>query len=254
MQTIMMISTVVIAFATVIYATLTYFLLREQRREKEKPRIQEVGEVVIYPLIGKLEGQKYYLKEGNFGWTEHYLKHVDRLTVFLDMEKLIYDDFKKAFPKTAAKIKEYDKKVEKLKEGMDKFADKIKSLPDFENAVLRKFEEYKSGANLSNASFFEPTTKNLGYILENIINNRQKLGTSDAYNDFWNQYGEQLLKFREGVKVKNYNAEVEEKRKILLELSDSILGDLRAILNGYRKKYGITYKEVQAGKDEIKFL
>ena len=149
-----MVATVVIAFATVIYATLTYFLLREQRREKEKPRILEIGEVVIYPLIGMLEGHKYHLKEGNFIWTERGLKHVNRLTAFLGMEELIYDDFKKAYPKITAKIKEYDEKVEKLKQAFDNFADKIKSLPDFENNVFRKFEEYKRWANPSNASFF----------------------------------------------------------------------------------------------------
>ena len=102
--------------------------------------------------------------------------------------------------------------------------------------------------------FFEPTTKDLGYILENIVNSRQKLGTSDAYNDFWDQHGEELLRFRERVEVKNYNAEVEEKRKNLLELGDSILGDLRAILKGYRKKCRIRYKEMQPGEEEIKVL
>ena len=70
------------------------------------------------------------------------------------MEELIYDDFKKAYPKITAKIKEYDEKVEKLKQAFDNFADKIKSLPDFENNVFRKFEEYKRWANPSNASFF----------------------------------------------------------------------------------------------------
>ncbi|NAS88156.1 hypothetical protein C4E24_00195 [ANME-1 cluster archaeon AG-394-G21] len=61
-------SSVVIATATVIYATLTYLLLREQQREKKKPRIQEISDFVINPLVKRLESQKSYLKKGDFGW------------------------------------------------------------------------------------------------------------------------------------------------------------------------------------------
>jgi len=61
-------SSVVIATATVIYATLTYLLLREQQREKKKQRIQEISDFVIYPLVKRLESHKSYLKKGDFGW------------------------------------------------------------------------------------------------------------------------------------------------------------------------------------------
>ena len=99
-------SSVVIATATVIYATLTYLLLREQQREKKKQRIQEISDFVIYPLVKRLESQKSYLEKGDFGYE--------------------------------------DKEVEKLKDSLKEFADEIKSLPDFRNNVSEKEKRLQS--------------------------------------------------------------------------------------------------------------
>ena len=95
-------SSIVIATATVIYATLTYLLLREQQREKKKPRIQEITDVVIRPLVERSESQKRYLERGDFGWIQSgYVGNITKLTYLGNMEKIIYDDFKKAYPKVA---------------------------------------------------------------------------------------------------------------------------------------------------------
>ena len=166
-------SSVVIATATVIYATLTYLLLREQRREKEKPRIQEITEVVILPMVERLESQKRRLEKGDFGWTQNgYVWNITKLgsTFSGGTEKLIiYDDFKKAYPKVANEIEEHDKEVEKLKGNLKEFADKIKSQPDFKNKLSERFGEYRRREKPKNASYFELTARNCGYILELIV-------------------------------------------------------------------------------------
>ncbi|MCW3130793.1 MAG: hypothetical protein N2V75_11950 [Methanophagales archaeon] len=61
-----------------------------------------------------------------FGWTQNgYVGNFTKLesTFSGGIEKLIYDDFKKAYPKVANKIEEHDKEVEKLKENLKEFAD-----------------------------------------------------------------------------------------------------------------------------------
>ena len=245
-------SPVVIAIATVIYATLTYLLLREQRREKEKPRIQEITELVIHRLVKRLEIQKSYLEKGDFGWEERgYVTNIAELTsTFLwNIEKLIYDDFKKVYPKVGDKIEEHDKEVEKLKVSLKEFADKIKSLSDFKNKVLEKLEEYTKREKPENASLFEPTAKIFGHISEHIVNNKQELREHYVYHKFWSLYGKEFLSFRERKEVKECKAEVEGRRKNLLEREDSILKDLMGILNRLRKEYGIIYKGMKEAEE-----
>jgi hypothetical protein len=244
-QTIMMVSTVVIAVATLIYASLTYFLLREQRREKEKPRIQEIGDVIILPLIKMLEEQKSSFIKGDFKWTQngfYYKSH--QLAEFDGVEKLIYEDFTKAFTNIVNEIEKYNQELNKQKEVLDNFADKLRSLPDFNGTVYRLFEEYERKAKKSD-SFFKPDSRNLEYILEDVVNNRQKLSSGNAYYEFWNLYGAELLKFRGREEVKNHKEEVKSECKNLIGLADDILKNLKAVLNNYREKYGISYKEVE---------
>lgn len=242
-------SSVVIATATAIYATLTYLLLREQRREKEKPRIQEITEVVILPLVERSESQKRYLERGDFGWIQSgYVRTITMLTYLGNMQKLIYDDFKKAYPKVANKIEEHDTEVGKLKESLKEFADKIKSQPDFKNKVSERFGEYRRREKPENVSFFELTAKNFGYILELIVNNEQEL-SRDVYQEFWRLYGKEFLSFRDKEEVKKYKAEVESRRKILLEFEDGILKDLMGILKRFREEYGISYKYMKEAEE-----
>ena len=249
-------SSVVIATATVIYATLTYLLLREQRREKEKSRIQEIAEVVILPMVERLESQKRRLEKGDFGWTQNgYVGNITKLgsTFSGGIEKLIYDDFKEAYPKVTNKIEEHDKEVEKLKGNLKEFADKIKSQPDFKNKLSERFWEYRRREKPKNASYFELTARNCGYILELIVNNEQEL-SQDVYREFWSLYGKEFLSFRDKEEVKEYKDEVERRRKSLLDFKDSILKDLMGILKRFREEYGIIYEKIGPKEGTIERL
>ncbi|HUV02931.1 MAG TPA: hypothetical protein VMW67_05760 [Desulfobacteria bacterium] len=248
-QTIMMVSTVVIAMATLTYASLTYFLLREQRREKEKPRIQEIGDVVILPLIKTLEKQKSSFSKGDFNWTQngfYYKRH--QLAEFHGVEKLIYEDFTKAFPDSLTNIEKYNQELNKQTEVLDIFADKLRSLPDFKGTVDALYEEYKRKLEMAGSSYRILVSATLDDILEDVVNNRQNLNSRNAYYEFWNLYGEELLKFRSREEVKTHKEEVKSECKNLLGLLEDILKDLKAILNDYREKYGISYKA-----DELKY-
>jgi hypothetical protein len=239
-----MISTVVVAGATVLYASLTYFLLREQRREKEKPRIQEIGDVVIYPLIKKLEEQKILFETGDFKWSQngfYYKQH--QLELSQGVEKLVYEEFKKNFPKIVNDIEKYGGELLKQKAILDSFANKIGLLPDFKEKVLNYFDEYKKEKSAN--GFFDPNIKNLGYILEDIVNNRKELRQSDGYYNFWNLYGGDLLRLRDRKELRDYKAKVENGTKDLLTLIDKILNSLLNIMSRYRADYGIIYGELR---------
>jgi len=237
-------SSIVIAAAAVITAIFTAILacshLIERRREKKKPRIQKIAEVVN-PLVEILEHQKRDLEKGTIGWEKSgYPTHVHTMSIFL-WDKHIYDDFKKDNQKVADKIEKHDGEVKKLRGCLQEFADNIKSLPDFKNTISTRFEEYKSKEKGDNASFFEPTTNNFGYILESIVNNEQELNERNVYHKFWSLYGKELLKFRKREEVQEYKIEVEKRCRILIDIESAILNDLRNILKKFREKYGIVY-------------
>ena len=182
--------------------------------------------------------------KGDFKWTQngfYYKRH--QLAEFHGVEKLIYEDFTKAFPDSLTNIEKYNQELNKQKEVLDSFADKLRLLPDFKGTIYELFEEYKRIIKKSD-SFFEPDSKNFEYVLEDVVNNRYKLNSGNAYYDFWNLYGEELLKFSKREEVKNQKEEVKTKCENLLGLADDSLKDLKAILNDYREKYGIIYKDV----------
>ncbi|MDD2665390.1 MAG: hypothetical protein PHD13_01220 [Methanocellales archaeon] len=257
---VQIISSVIIAAATVTYATLTYFLLREQRTERNKKRFQEIADVLIRPLFEQLDAQKEYLKKVEVEWSRAILHqppcliYPQKLIGDWDLVnrkmKLVYSDFKEKSPKITEKIEKHDEAMEKLEESLNTLADKIKSLPDFEKKVSEQFEEYKRVTSSSDASHFEPTIENLVYILECIVSNKQDLGGDsvyriNVYQDFWNQNGKELLEIRERPEIKNYTIAVETSCKKLLELTDEILGDLEGVCKTYNNKYGISYETME---------
>lgn len=260
MESVIQYAYLVVMVATVIYASLTFLLLREQRIERNKIRFQEIADVLIFPLIEKLDDDEKYLKKGEVVWCQienqtSSLRHPTKLIPISDPSygrsdpsyrrtKIVYGDFKKQSPKIAEKIEKHDKEVEKLKEIIDKFADNIRSLPDFEKKVSEKFEEYKRVASSSDTSYFEPKTRYLPYILGLIVSNQRELRELYVYHGFWSQHGKGLLEFRERPELKNYKIDIETRCENLLELTDKLLEDLEAVVNKYIKKYGISTEEL----------
>lgn len=240
------VSTVVIAAATLIYASLTYFLLLEQRREKRKPLIQEIVNVILRPLIEQLERQKSYLKGGNLEWI-----HIRRddgmddvatnlISMFSsDKENLIYDKFKKKNSRIATKIKNYYDKIGELKEVLNELTNKVISLPYFKNKLSEKFEEYKRIESPSEEIYFELNDEALGTIADYIIHNKQVLDQHAVYYKFWNSYEKEFFEFRKRFEVKNYKKDIEKRHKDLLKSADRLSKGLRAILDKYMDEYGV---------------
>ena len=76
------------------------------------------------------------------------------------------------------------------------------------------------------------------------VSNTQEVDARNADRDFWSLHGKGLLEFREKPGIKNYTIAVETSCKKLLEWTDKISGDLEAIWNEYRKKYGISSEKM----------
>lgn len=238
------IATIVTACATIYYARLAYVLLREQRKEKKRVTIQEITWFIFSPVLYTLKGHIECLKKRDYWWNsnESHWCFWGQLVPSEDIEMvLIYVDFKGELPTIAANMEMYDDKLEKLKECLNKFGEKIMSLPDFKDVVIEKLGKCNEETK-PHHSIFEPKIENVKNILEIIVNNRQpELGTS--YYKFWKRYGKELVKFREQEEVKNCKERIEKETGSLLALSENIYKSLEDRLMKYRKEYNITFKK-----------
>ena len=238
-------ATIVIAAATVFYARLTNVLLREQQKEKKKVSIQEITWFIISPVMHTLKRHiEKCLKKRDYWWnsnTPHWCLWA-QLVPSGDIEMmLIYWDFKCELPTIAANMEKYDYKLGKLKECLNKFGEKIMSLPDFKDVVIEKLGKCNEEAK-SRYSTFVPNIENVKQILEIIVNNQQ-LEPGHSYYEFWKRYGKELAEFRERVEVKNYKEWIEDENDNLLALSENIYKSLDDRLMKYRKEYNITFKK-----------
>ena len=238
------IATIVTAGATIYYAHLAYVLLREQRKEKKRVTIQEIIWFIISPVMHTLKRHIECLKKRDYWWnsnTPHWC-FWGQLVPSEDIDMvLIYVDFKGELPTIAANMEMYDYKLGKLKECLNKFGEKIMSLPDFKDVVIEKLGKCNEETK-PHHSIFEQNIENVKQILEIIVNNRQ-LKPDDYYYEFWKRYGEELAEFREREEVKNYKEWIEEETDSLLALSENIYKSLEDRLMKYRKEYNIIFKK-----------
>jgi len=234
--------------ATVVYATLTYKLLEEQKRMVQKPRIQAIVNMIILPIYEKIEEQKRFLENRDFRWINENRMYIgkSRLKFSSSGEKLIYYNFRDEFKSVYAKIEKYDKMLSELKKKLDLLAEKIKLIPNFKKEISKKFVEYldqnQGILGKSEQRKFEPNEKNIEIILRYIVNNMRELYDGCPYEDFWRKYRKELLNFRERKEVKDLKEEIEDKSKELFYLLENIHYDLKRTIQACGKKYGVIPK------------
>lgn len=230
--------------ATVVYATLTYKLLDEQKRMIQKPRIQAIIDKIILPIHEKIEIQKKFLEDEDFRWVNEKRMYIGecRLNFSSTGEKIIYYNFKDEFPDVYIKIEKYDRELTKLKKKLDLLAKKIKSLPNFKKEIPKRFKEYTNKNRGVRRDIFEPNDENIGIILRYMTYNMQELDEGITYKDFWKIYGKELLKLRERNEVKDLREEIQKMGKKLSCLLENIHNDLEKTVQICGKKYGVIPK------------
>lgn len=233
------VATLILAIITAIYTHLIRESLRERRIEKEKPRIQEISEVIIVPLITKLEKQLIFLETRDIGyWRRDLNIYVAPLISFKGVEKLIYEDFQKSYPELHKSFLIHDKNLRVLKRRCNELDNTIALLPNFKEEVKKRIEAYKG----SPVSPHELET--LYYYIPNwLINDQRRLEEGHTYYEFWNINHRHFFNFFENPEVKKSKERFEETREKLISLSDDILEKLKFLRNEFVKKYGITTKK-----------
>jgi len=229
-------ATVIVAAATVLYATLIHSSLKEQRREKEKPVIEEMLRVVIHPLFRDVQSEIQYLREKGLGWY-HNTK-----TMFCGRtleprksgaEGIIYENFARAYSNIPVLLNHHDVGIMHLERELENFADKL-ILAGFKEKCMELIAKYnqKDDSNKLSGSDAE-------YLIGDVIDNRKEFEEKNRFFDFWRIHGPELLKFREGDGVREHIKNVEDMRREHLHTCEELEAELRRLINKFRDDYGI---------------
>jgi len=224
-------SSVLSLIMSIIFALIALISLQETRHEKEKSRIQEIYDVVIYPLIEHFETiykifRNKEINPSSLTWSFKIAPMFDK-----GVEEIIFKEFITIYPHLHERFKEFDQLVEKLIETWEKFEEKINSIPEFKQKIDEKWKEYGQS--------IEANPPQYNWIIEWILNEKEELIKGYGYYEFWGRYKKDFLIFRNDERVKEEKEEFDRSRHILSLLTEEILKELKEITNELSVKYGI---------------
>jgi hypothetical protein len=157
---IVTVAIVVTSGTTVIYATLTYKMLRENRKMIQRPFFQAFVDEVIFELLTKVIDEEYFIL------SEEEQPAEIQFGILINVQAL-YDDFKDMHPDIHSKIKRYNKRIDCLKS--KDFSDEEKKkllllLADIREdlkKILKKYRENYGVIPKKDSPSWYPIFKNL---------------------------------------------------------------------------------------------
>jgi len=250
------IALIVTSVATVAYATLTYFLLREMRREKKKPIIEEILGVVLYPLKYFLKEELTDLKKGNtrLSFIKGKFKMGTKLNFLFSWGAgpLVYGNFRKSHPDVAELIEKHDDLVAELETKADAIA-KVLYTPKFKKKCRELIEEWdeevEEHRKLSKAYEGDNLSENL---LTYTVDNIEDLIEGHVFREFWEKKHDIFFKDKERLAKKQCN-DLKNTLKRLCVFTENLLTETNKLIEKYQKKYGISAKYITDKYEIFKF-
>ena len=235
---------VITAGATVVYATLTFFLLLETRREKKKPIIEEILGIILFPLRQLLFEESSDFKKGNARllYVKDKISSNDKINKIYSWEPdfLVFQDFRKINPEIAEMIDEHDDLISKLVESADSIAKKLHT-HDF----IKKCDEI---ATIWEESGHQKISNAYGVghqlyedVLSFLINNIEELNERHILYEFWKNNHEIFFKEKERL-AKRKNKNLEDKLKQLEIFTNKFSIKIERLVDNYQEKYNIAPK------------
>jgi len=152
------------------------------------------------------------------------------------------------YPELKSKFSSHDNFREKLSELYAKIEKEVRT-PEFEEQLrdlLKKFNESREGAKLDN---LDSVKRSIGYFIISKFNPERSTDSSEFLHDFWKEYRNDLLKFRDTTRIKEYDKEIEGTLSQLKELDEALLEKLETIREEYRVKYNLTKYEINPNEE-----
>ncbi|MCD6214548.1 MAG: hypothetical protein J7J46_06190 [Candidatus Desulfofervidus sp.] len=225
-------------------------------KDRERNKILEEVQYVLTPTIHHLEKEIEYIQNNNILWSKRrgvgefrpmYGRNEPIHRLFNTSSAVLKDVIYK-YPELKSKFSSHDNFRDKLSELYAKIEKEVRT-PEFEEQLrelLKRFNESKEGAKLDNSDSVE---RKIGYFIISKFNPERSTDSPEFLHDFWNEYRNDLLKFRDTTRIKEYDKEIEGTLSQLKELDEALLEKLETIREKYRVKYNLTKYEINPNEE-----
>ncbi|MBE0517116.1 MAG: hypothetical protein IBX41_07000 [Methanophagales archaeon] len=240
---------------------ITAFYAREVRRQtalmvqdRERNKILEEVQDELTPTIHRLEEEIEAIEHNKIKWIRYptgicYFEGYPSKLLCTDIKaccSAARDVFSK-FPDLNGKFSSHDALHDKLYAAYATIEREVKTpeLKERLKVLVKEFNESREGVyRLTEVPFEKPDI-----IFGNFIINCEDQIERSPYSvqppiDFWEEYRDELLKFREKPQVDKLDKEIEGLLRQLKELDEELLEKLAKIREEYRVKYNFTKYEI----------
>ena len=220
------IATIILIGITCGYVILTWKLVKDTRRERESPKIEELVNSLITPLKNIARSNLEFLEKREYGYSygRKEISRIFKLTPFETPSPFIVRKFEKDYPKLADIIRNCNDLRDELEMAVDDLAQNILEMPGFRKKCFRLIDEYNEKC---------PTNKKLTQsdledypeiLLGDIIDKTEHFNQADSFIAFWEMYRDEFIKFLEK------KEEIIEKLSHVKKLTNQLVGLLRTVV------------------------
>ena len=216
-------------------------------RERERKVILERVQDFFTPTIHSLEQEIRAIHENKF-YYERYpndISYIIRLSKLLpdkiDYGSTLFDILKNSNLKT--QLVSHDRLYGKLNELYDKIRNEIVG-HEFKKRLRVLIEQFNEKKDISNQLTGDMRDKLEEICAMDIINEGIPDRTSAPYPDFWDQYKDELLRFKDSFQIKTLEGEIKDLLNQLKELDSVLLNKIKEKREKYREEYQFTKYEI----------
>lgn len=227
-------------------------------RNGERNKILEGVQDVLTPMINHLEGEIKYIQNNNILWSKRegvgefgpMYGGNEPIKRLFNASSAVLKDVIHKYPELKSKFNSHDNFREKLSELYAEIEREVRT-PEFEEqlrVLLRTFNESIEGAKLDNLDSVE---RSIGYFIISKFTPERSTDSPVTLHDFWEEYREELLKFRGTTQIKELDKEIEGVLSQFKKLDKGLLEKIEEIREEYCIKYKFTKYEIDPKLREI---
>lgn len=227
-------------------------------RNGERNKILEGVQDVLTPMINHLEGEIKYIQNNNILWSKRggvgefgpMYGGNEPIKRLFNASSAVLKDVIHKYPELKSKFSSHDNFREKLSELYAEIEREVRT-PEFEEqlrVLLRTFNEPREGAKLDNLDSVE---RSIGYFIISKFTPERSTDSPVTLHDFWEEYREELLKFRGTTQIKELDKEIEGVLSQFKKLDKGLLEKIEEIREEYCIKYKFTKYEIDPKLREI---